>query len=159
MYYMFQAGFLGTKAPFFMDSVTLIVALLPLLVGFAITTASQSSYRLHAVLQTVIFIISFVVIGYFEYGVRLGGGFEHFALQSSLSPTLLKTLLGVHIVIATLTLLLWVWVLLRGFVSYKRAKLPGSDSLKHKTLGKRLFLGIIFTALSGVAVYITLFIL
>ena len=156
---MFEAGFLGTRAPFFMDSVTLIVALLPLLVGFAITAARRSSYSLHAVLQTVIFIISFIVIGYFEYGIRLGGGFEHFALQSSLSPTLLKTLLVVHIAIATITLLLWIWVILRALISYKRAKLPGSDSLQHTALGKRLFLGIILTTLSGIGVYITLFIL
>lgn len=159
MEYMFEAGFLGTRAPFFMDSTTLIVALLPLLVGFAITAARRSSYRLHALLQTVIFIISFIVIGYFEYGIRLGGGFERFALQSSLSPLLLKTLLVVHIAIATLTLLLWTWILLRALISYKQARLPGHDSLKHKILGKRVFLGIIFTTLSGIGVYITLFIL
>lgn len=36
MNYMFEAGFLGTRAPFFMDMVTLIVAGLPLLVAAAI---------------------------------------------------------------------------------------------------------------------------
>ena len=159
MHYMFQAGFLGTKAPYFMDSVTLIVALLPLLVGLVITAANRSFYKLHGVLQAVIFVVSVVVLGYFEYGVRLGGGFEHFALHSSLSPALLKTLLIVHIIIATITLLLWSWLLLKALLGYKKEKLPGSDSSKHKTLGKRLFLGITLTALSGIVVYITLFIL
>jgi putative membrane protein len=42
MEYMFEVGFLGTRAPFFMDTVTLIVALLPLLIALAVTLAKGS---------------------------------------------------------------------------------------------------------------------
>jgi len=45
MNYMFQPGFLGTRAPFFMDFVTLIVAFLPLLIGVAIWTAPRTGFR------------------------------------------------------------------------------------------------------------------
>ncbi|MDQ7067856.1 MAG: hypothetical protein Q9M40_07695 [Sulfurimonas sp.] len=41
MNYMFESGFLGTKAPFFMDFVTLLVALLPVLVYGAILLAKK----------------------------------------------------------------------------------------------------------------------
>ena len=43
MDYMFQPGFLGTKAPFFMDFVTIIVAALPLLVAIAIYFAKKET--------------------------------------------------------------------------------------------------------------------
>ena len=63
---MFQPGFLGTKAPFFMDFVTLIVAFLPLLVGIAISFARSRKYKLHSTVQILIFIISVLVVSYFE---------------------------------------------------------------------------------------------
>ena len=92
MNYMFQPGFLGTKAPFFMDFVTLIVALLPLLVGIAISFAKNKNYTLHARVQWLIFIVSVTVVSYFEYGVRVGGGFETFAKESSLMGSVLERL-------------------------------------------------------------------
>ena len=51
MEYMFQPGFLGTRAPFFMDFVTIIVTLLPLLVGFAILLAKKKMFKLHIASQ------------------------------------------------------------------------------------------------------------
>ena len=43
--YMFESGFFGTRAPFFMDIVTLIVALLPFLVAVAISFARNKYYK------------------------------------------------------------------------------------------------------------------
>ena len=56
MEYMFHEGFLGTRAPMFMDMVTLIVALLPFLVGSAIYFAKIRKYKVHAFLQIFIFV-------------------------------------------------------------------------------------------------------
>ncbi|NEW59683.1 DUF420 domain-containing protein, partial [Sulfurovum sp. bin170] len=39
MEYMFEAGFLGTRAPLFMDIIVIIVGLLPFLIAFTIWTA------------------------------------------------------------------------------------------------------------------------
>ena len=75
MEYMFAKGFLGTRAPFFMDFITLIVTLLPLFVAIGILFARRYDYEIHALIQMSIFILSLVIFGYFEYGVRLGGGF------------------------------------------------------------------------------------
>ncbi len=156
---MFKPGFLGTRAPFFMDSVTLIVALLPFLVAIATLFAHRASYKMHALLQTIIFLFSLLVVGYFEYGVRLGRGFSHFAPSSNLSPTLLKSLLIVHITIATLTLLFWGWIVFFSLIQYKKKRLPGLGFAKHKTWGKRVFFGITLTTISGIALYLTLFLL
>jgi putative membrane protein len=82
---LFEAGFLGTRAPFFMDVVTLVVALLPLLVGSAIFLARKKLYKYHAYTQRVIFIVSVIVLTYFETGVRMVSGFEEFMKDSGVS--------------------------------------------------------------------------
>lgn len=158
MEYMFTNGFLGTKAPLFMDLVVIIVVLLPLLVLGAIAFAKKGFYKTHALLQTVIFIVSVIVVGYFEYGVRIGGGFELFAKQSSIDHTALLVVLVTHITIAALTLLLWCYVIYSAIREYSNNRLPGAGaSLSHIMWGKRLYLGIVLTAATGALVYLLLF--
>ena len=158
MNYMFQPGFLGTKAPFFMDFVTLIVALLPLLVGVAISFAKNKNYTLHARVQWLIFIVSVIVVSYFEYGVRLGGGYETFVQNTHVSHNYLFTVLVVHIIISVLTLGIWASTLFRARSDASQGGLPGSYSLSHKKAGMRTFIGITLTSLTGIWVYLLLFV-
>ncbi|MCF6205920.1 MAG: DUF420 domain-containing protein [Sulfurovum sp.] len=159
MNYMFQPGFLGTKAPFFMDFVTLVVAMLPLLVGIAIMLARKGYYDLHGKLQGLIFIISVIVVGYFEYGVRLGGGYEAFVQKTGVSHNYLFVVLVIHIVISVLTLGIWSSTLWRAFKEHKRGGiLPGVGSAAHKRAGIRTFIGISLTSLTGIWVYLLLFV-
>lgn len=158
MDYMFQPGFLGTKAPFFMDFVTLVVALLPLLVGVAIAFARRGYYALHGIVQGVIFAVSIVVVGYFEYGVRLGGGYEAFVQNTHVSHNYLFVVLMAHILIATVTLGIWASTLLRAYREYRRGGiLPGVGSDAHRRAGVRTFIGISLTSLTGIWVYLLLF--
>lgn len=55
MNYMFKTGFLGTNAPFFMDVVTIIVALLPLLIFVATSLAASGKYKEHKIAQIFIY--------------------------------------------------------------------------------------------------------
>lgn len=158
MDYMFGAGFLGTRAPFFMDVVTLIVALLPLLVYAAIILAKKKMYKLHAFVQNIIFLFSVVVIGYFEYGVRIGGGFKAFIQNSDLSYTYVIIILGLHIFIATVTLLYWTLTIVRANYQFSKGTIPGVKSREHKLTAIKTFLGIIFTSFSGIWVYLLLFV-
>ena len=155
---MFQAGFLGTRAPFFMDFVTLIVAFLPFLVLIAISMAKIKSYKLHAFTQTLIFIISVIVVSYFEYGVRLGGGFNAFMKESSISHSYALWVLIIHIIIAIISLILWVKILLKARKERKNHKLPGQFSASHKKEGIYTFIGIFLTGLTGIWVYLLLFV-
>ena len=159
MNYMFEAGFLGTRAPFFMDFVTLIVALLPLLVGIAISFARKQKYELHSIVQTLIFVISVIVVGYFEYGVRLGGGYEAFVQNTHVSHDYLFVILMIHIVISVITLGIWASTIFHARKDSKRGGiLPGSHSLSHKKAGIRAFIGIVLTSLTGIWVYLLLFV-
>jgi putative membrane protein len=157
MNYMFQPGFLGTKAPFFMDFVTLVVAFLPLLVGMAISFAKNKNYTLHARVQWVIFIVSVIVVSYFEYGIRLGGGYESFVKNTSVSHDYLFVVLMIHIVISVLTLGIWASTLFRARSDASQGGLPGNYSKSHRKAGMRTFIGIVLTSLTGIWVYLLLF--
>lgn len=157
MDYMFQPGFLGTKAPFFMDFVTLIVAFLPFLVGVAISFAKHKKYDLHAKVQMFILVVSVVVVGYFEYGVRLGGGYETFVQNTHVSHNYLFAVLILHIFIAVLTLGIWVNTIWHALSDSRQGGLPGNYSKIHKKAGIRTFVGIVLTSLTGIWVYLLLF--
>jgi len=155
---MFQPGFLGTKAPFFMDFVTLIVAFLPLLVGAAISFAKNRNYTLHARVQWVIFIVSVLVVSYFEYGIRLGGGYETFVQNTHVSHDYLFVVLMIHIAISVLTLGIWASTLFRARSDASQGGLPGNYSKSHRKAGIRTFIGIVLTSLTGIWVYLLLFV-
>jgi putative membrane protein len=158
MEYMFADGFIGTRAPFFMDVVTLIVAILPLLVYSGILLARKKMFKVHAFIQNVIFLVSVIVLGYFEGGVRSSGGFDAFIIGSGVSHTYASVVMLVHIFIATATLFYWVQTLYTANRDFRKKMLPGRSSNRHKILALKTFLGIIFTSFSGIWVYLLLFV-
>jgi putative membrane protein len=158
MNYMFQAGFMGTKAPFFMDLVTLIVAMLPLIVYVAIMLAKKKKYKLHLVAQNIIFVFSVIVVGYFELGVRVGGGFDAFIEGSSVSHVYASIILVIHILIAVVTLFYWIRTILNANYQFAKKLIPGVKSREHKLLAIKTYLGIILTSFSGIWVYLLLFV-
>jgi len=158
MDYMFQSGFLGTRAPFFMDFVMLIVAFLPLLTLGAISLAKIKSYKLHSLTQTIIFIFSVIVVGYFEYGVRAGGGFDTFMKESNSSHNYSLWVLLFHIAIAIISLIIWTRTLLLAKKASSSNSLPGVNSKMHKKAGQLTFIGIFLTSFTGIWVYLLLFV-
>lgn len=157
MDYMFQPGFLGTRAPFFMDFVMIMVALLPLLVVIAISFAKKKHYTLHALVQSTIYVVAVVVVGYFEYGVRAGGGYEGFVKGSSVSHHYAFYVLLFHIAVAVIGFIVWTYTLWTARKDSKAKTLPGLYSKSHKKAGKRAFLWIVATSVTGIWVYILLF--
>lgn len=142
-----------------MDFVTLAVALLPLMLAAAIVLAKRGYYVLHAQAQRAIFVVSVAVVGYFEYGVRLGGGYEAFAQHTHVSRSYLLAVLIAHIVIAVVTMGMWASTLIRaGKESRRGGILPGVGSYAHRKAGVRTFAGIALTSLTGIWVYLLLFV-
>ena len=148
--YMFHPGFFGTRAPFFMDLVTLIVSLLPLLVTIAISFARAKNYKAHAYTQTFIFAFSVIVLFYFEYGVRIAGGFDAFMEESSVPYTYALVVLILHIIISLITLVIWATTIFRAKVQIANHT--------HRKAGLYTFVGVTATSLSGIWVYLLMFI-
>jgi len=148
--YMFHAGFLGTRAPFFMDIVTLIVSLLPLLVAGAISLARKKHYKAHAYVQIGIFAFSVIVLSYFEYGVRVAGGFNTFMQESSVSHNYAFIVLIFHITVSMISLIIWGTTI---FMAKKQLQLR-----RHKKAGFITFGGVLATSLTGLWVYLLMFV-
>ena len=155
---MFAKGFLGTGAPFFMDLVTLIVALLPFLVYRGILFARKGWYELHRWYQWGLFLFSLIIFGWFEYGVRVGGGFRSYVDTSHWPRVVLFTVLILHILIAVLTVLWWARTLARANRHYRHGNLPGGYTLRHIRAGSLTAIGIFLTSLSGLWIYLMLFV-
>jgi len=158
MEYMFQAGFLGTRAPYFMDIVTIIVALLPLIVYGSVLFAKKRQFKMHMLTQNIIYIFSVIVVAYFEIGVRVGGGFDAFIHETEVSYSYALLVLIVHIIIAITTLIFWTQTIIYANYNYIKKELPGKHSINHRLLALKSTLGIIFTSFTGVWVYLLLFV-
>ena len=158
MEHMFEIGFLGTRAPMFMDIIVIIVALLPFLISLNIWFAVKKMFEVHRILQTILFLITIVVLVYFEYGMQSAGGFEFYIKESSIDATLAFYFLIFHIIIAFIMLIMWFSLLKFAGADHKRRALPGMYSREHKKSGKRLAFAILLTSITGIIVYWILFI-
>jgi putative membrane protein len=158
MDYLFTSGFLGTRAPIFMDIVSVIVFFLPFLIFGAISLAKRGNYRAHESVQKLLFVISVIVVGFFEYGVRMEGGYKNLMEGSSVSHDYLLYVLIFHISISVSTLILWIMTLSYAMRYKRQSTLPGLNSHAHKKHGQRTFIGIILTMLTGAWVYALLFV-
>ena len=125
MDYLFTAGFVGTRAPLFMDIVSVIVFALPFLIYGAITLAKKKNYSAHESVQKLLFVVSVIVVGFFEYGVRMEGGYKNLMEGSSVSHDYLLYVLIFHIIISVITLILWVMTLYTAKRYKKQSTLTG----------------------------------
>ena len=152
---MFGDGFLGTRALFFMDLVTVWFALLPFLMGLGILAAIKKRYTLHANAQLLLFALTVVMVLIFEIGVRLSGGFFAYSEQSGVAFGPLATLLVVHILIALAAVAMWAWLLVD---SYRLFRKTAAVMPRHKTYGRIVYGGMTLTSFLGVLIYVLLFV-
>jgi putative membrane protein len=107
MDFLFTSGFLGTRAPLFMDIVSVIVAVLPFLIYGAISLAKKKNYGAHESVQKLLFIVTVIVVAFFEFGVRMEGGYKNLMEGSSVGHNYFIYVLIFHIIISVITLILW----------------------------------------------------
>ena len=156
---MFEAGFLGTRAPFFMDMITIFFALMPFLVAASIYLAVKKHYVLHFQSQIAIFIMTMVMVIIFEIGVRVDGGFNVYMQESSLSYTGVLIYLIVHILIALLMVVAWGITIYSSYKAFREEGIGSDYFREHKKRARWVFLAIVITSIMGTSMYPILFIL
>ncbi|MGP2655475.1 DUF420 domain-containing protein [Malaciobacter sp. WC5094] len=154
----FAAGFLGTKAFLFMDVVTIFFALLPFLLAYSIKLAVDKKYKLHFISQTIILVVTLIMVLIFEIGVRISGGFIEYAENSGVSYDFLLIFLIVHIVIAIFAIAGWLYLYISSFKLFKKSGFKEFSNTAHKKIGKAIFASLTLTSIMGVSIYIFLFI-
>ncbi len=156
---MFETGFLGTCAPFFMDMVTLYFAIMPFLVAYSIYLARQKKITLHIQSQIAIFALSMVMVVVFEIGVRVDGGFNAYMQESSFAYGGVLSYLILHILIALATVVAWGITIYSAMKAYREEGVTSPYFKAHRKRAKWVFLAIIITSIMGTLMYPVLFIL
>ena len=155
---MFEVGFVGTRAPLFMDVVTIFSALTPFLVGYSIFLAVKGKYRLHLQTQLAVFILAMVMVVVFEIGVRIDGGFNAYMHESSWSYNAVLVYLVGHILFALLTVVAWGITIYSAYKVYREEGWISPYFKLHRKRARWVFLAICINSLMGVSLYPILFI-
>lgn len=151
-----EPGFLGTRALFFMDMVTLYFAILPFLLGISIRQAVIGNITLHFRSQMVILFLTIVMVVIFELGVRISWGFIEYIKFSSISYDFFLMYLAVHILVALMSVGGWIYLMITSYKTYTKF---GRDGMKqHRRMGKWIFASLTLTSLMGCSIYLFLFV-
>lgn len=152
-------GFLGYKASFMLDVVVCaLVVVVPTLLFSLYTVKVKRNYALHRLLQMVLGVVLLIAVGLFELDMRLQGGFKAILAKrdSPLSAEqyqFFQWVLGIHLVFAISTVLLWGTTLTLALKRFSNPPVPGPHSRLHKVLGWLSAGDITFTAITGLLVY------
>lgn len=152
----FEPGFLGTRAAFFMDMVTVYFAILPFLLALSVRQAVIGNIALHYRSQMVILAITIIMVVIFELGVRISGGFVEYVKLSPVSYDFLLLFLAVHIFIALMAVGGWIYLIVTSYKTY--TQLGQAAMGKHRRMGKWIFAAMTLTSIMGCSIYAFLFI-
>jgi putative membrane protein len=147
-------GFLGTRGSFGMDVVVVgLLAVLPLLAWSIHVVRTKRGYGTHKRLQLVIAAALLVCIIIFEIDVRLVSDWKERARPSPWWPGGVLTALGIHLIFAVSTLVLWVWTIWEGLARFPSPPAPGGHGGRHRFMGRLAALDLMLTTITGLLFY------
>lgn len=156
--FLFEQGFLGTQASLYMDLTTIYFGILPFLLAYSIKQAIRNELKNHVRSQIIIFFLTIIVVVIFEIGVRLEGGFIEYEQSSKVPFNLLFAFLTIHINVAIITILAWIYLLIATYNVYQRGGFTPSERKSHIKIGKYIFTAIVATSIMGIMMYFALFV-
>ncbi|MBA6154691.1 DUF420 domain-containing protein [Gelidibacter maritimus] len=140
----------------------LILSLLaPFISLYAVSFIKKKDYRTHIKIQKRLFWTCVIAVLILEIQIRVAGGSGSLVANSAYTHTsFFKTVLVAHIIGAVLTYIIWGITIFASNKKYKkRETLPGSFSIAHKRLGYVSIIGLFYTAITALIVYIFAFFL
>jgi len=129
-----------------------LLATLPVLAA-SVAAVRARRYALHKALQLGIASALLVAIVAFEVDIRLFSDWKLRAAASPFWPAGVLTALGIHLVFAVSTLVLWVWVLWEALRRFPSPPVPGSHGPRHRRLARLAALDLLSTAVTGGVFY------
>jgi uncharacterized membrane protein YozB (DUF420 family) len=146
-------GFLGTRASIMLDVVFLAMfAVVPVL-GWSIwLVKSRRNFSMHKRVQLGLGCVLLVAVALFETDMRMNGWTDR-AEPSPYYDTLVKPALGVHLVFAVTTVLLWVFVIVEALRHFANPPIPNDYSPRHRFWAKLAAIDMLLTAVTGCVFY------
>lgn len=125
-------GLLGTRASLMMDVVVVAMVVLLAILAWSVRLARRGQYVLHRRIQIGLTVVLLATVTAFELDVRINGWRERAAGEMGGSPdSLVFAVLGVHLVFAVTTLILWPTVLAFALRRFPTPPAPGEHSAAH----------------------------
>lgn len=147
-------GFLGTRGSLGMDVVLVgLLAVLPLLAYSIHLVRNRRDFAAHKRLQLVIAAALLACIVVFEVDIRLVSDWKARARPSPYWPGGVLTALGVHLVFAVSTLVLWVWTLWEALARFPQPPAPGTHGPRHRRMARLAAIDLVLTAVTGCLFY------
>jgi len=158
MEYLFEAGFLGTRAPCYMDGIVIYLLFLPFFIALSIFLAIKEKHELHRSTQRIFFTLTVIVLLSFNYGIYMYENFDKLMATSSIGYTHAYYAFMFQVGVSITMVTMWLSTLLFALEDRRRRALPGLYSKSHKRSGKRVFVAILFSVVSIEYVYWILYI-
>lgn len=137
-----------------MTSILLLTLFSPFGIYYGVKKAKRKNYITHRKIQNVIFYICVLGVLTLEVLIRYSGGSGSLASNSTYyGSNFFSITLISHIIVAVLTYLLWTILIIISNRKFKK-NLPGKFSRTHKKLAYIIFGGLIYTAITALAVYL-----
>ena len=147
-------GFLGSRASIGMDVVLLgLLATLPLLAWSIHLVARRRDFAGHRRLQLLIVAALVAAIVVFEVDVRLISDWKRRAAPSPYWPAGVLSALGIHLVFAVSTLVLWTWVVWEAWRRFPAPPQPNDHSPRHRVMARLAAIDLVLTAVTGTLFY------
>ena len=147
-------GFLGTRGSLGMDVVVVgLLAVLPLLAWSIHVVRTRRDYATHKLLQLTIAVALLVCIVIFEIDIRLVSDWKVRARPSPWWPGGVLTMLGVHLIFAVSTLVLWVWTVWEALVKFPSPPVPGGHWGRHRVMWRLAAIDLVLTTITGLLFY------
>jgi len=147
-------GFLGTRASIGMDLVLVVLlAMLPLLAWSVHLVKNRRAFAAHKRFQLLIAGALLAAIVVFEVDIRLLSDWRLRAAPSPWWPTGVLAALGVHLVFAVSTLVLWTWVVWEAVARFPVPPEPGTHGPRHRRMARLAAADLVLTAFTGCLFY------
>jgi len=147
-------GFLGSRGSFGMDLVLVgLLAVLPLLAWSIHVVRGRRDFATHKRLQLAIAAALAACIVVFEIDVRLISDWKDRARPSPFWPTGVLAALGIHLVFAVSTLVLWTWTIWEALRRFPVPPAPGSHGPRHRFMARLAAIDLVLTACTGIVFY------
>ena len=155
---MIPQGFLGTQADLIIDTILVMFILWPFVVLVAIRFASYGHYYQHRNFQIAIFLCVSLLVLALEIDLRFTDLLIDIKKTAMYNSMLAKSVFFIHLIIVSSTYLIWVMLLMRSILRFN-TQLPGSFSKRHRFWGRILMVGLVLTSMTGVALYVIVFVM
>ena len=144
--------------PIHMNVMVIFFSILPFIVLQSIYYAKNKRYKLHLISQGFVLILTILVLVYFEVMIRIDGGFFEFSKESNVSHDFLVKFLFFHIALSLIAAILWITLFFKSMVLYKAGEIESLKNSNHRRNGKITFLFLLLSCITGIFIYLFLFI-